>query len=678
MNFPPIQIAASSSASPASSLLSSWAFDPAVVNIQFTQGQSLPVTTLEVTPPDYGSNSAYSDLSNFRAEITIINTGNWLNFANNTTEEFQNFTSSSFTKDLILINTGTLNVGSYNAQVKFDVIADDQTGATVFVESKYKTIGLTVLASPVLTVNNDTFDVSVALNSTGTGNFGLNITSNTNWDITNATNGLNFSTLTGSGNGQVTFSVASSITFSSSGAQIFTFDIESSASTVTVTLNVDVVSSVNEVDISQLNIYQAFGYTNPIGSFNIITSENYTISAPVWLQLSSESGSSSAVINWAVGNNPLGVYNAFMTITFDTSSIDIPISYNVTNFLNLSAIDSGINYTRSNKVIKFLTASVNNTFVRLVINIGYGYGDDSFAEGLDDSYTLTQEIGFFNNRASFDIGEYCETFFWPWIHPSQLLEDFPAHSYGEALKFTEISPQVQEVEFNTNNIITDITLDPIEFVRGNDKEGLLNIVREKSSIVNGGFAVVNVMLTQNENFKWHTGSYIYNSGFTTFTSFPRLATFLWPVNSTADIVQFSIGGDEHSFIVRPEVFEPITVFFYNEHHLLECITFRDGFQLDSDYSYRFSSNRTQFINTQKSKFYEETIPISLSTGGLLKNDITKVKQLLRCEQATMYFRGKEYFINPVNQKLPFWNSTRNIHSFSIKFNMSKEDYDSII
>lgn len=120
------------------------------------------------------------------------------------------------------------------------------------------------------------------------------------------------------------------------------------------------------------------------------------------------------------------------------------------------------------------------------------------------------------------------------------------------------------------------------------------------------------------------------------------------------------------------------MFFRNQHALPEVLNFRGGIVVENDFNYNAKTSYSNFSHRHESLNFDETVTITLSTGGLLPADVPKVIELLKNEIATLYYKGKEFFVNPIKQKITHFNSSSNINQFSVKLNMSKRDYDSII
>jgi len=681
MIFPPIQISAAPAPSASSSSASlSWIFTPITLNINYSIGAPAPLTGLTCAPPDYSSAPAYAGLTNFRTEINIINAGNWLVFAsNNLTEEFENLTNSSFELGLKLANTSSLAVGNYTANIKFDVLATNSAGVTEFIETKYKLVGLTVTQTPLLEVDNTNFSLDTILNTAGTGQFNVNITANTNWSITNITSGLNVSTINGSGNGSVYFSVSSSYVFNTVGVVNFGFKISNpNGDFELVNLVVNVEDVVTNVSINQLAISQAFGVIPPpSGSFTVQTNQNFTITKPIWLHLSATTGSSSTVINWAVpANTPISYQTGTMTVNFGSTSINIPITYYVGNFVELSEMNSGINFTRDNKIITFLRGVDINSFVRLKVYTLVDYFNVSDSElEVDD---VVQEIGFPGNNTTFNIGEYVENLFPKWYHPSQLFNGFPNTFAGRILSYLEVGIECEKVGYNGDVIVGPISPDTYHFIRGNVSENYLSINPVGTSVVNGGFVIVHILASNSVAWSWRHYSTVYASGNTAPHTDKQILSFLHKVNTTGRELQFKHGSESINYIVRPEVKELVSVFFRNQHALPEVLNFRGGIVVENDFNYNVKTSYSNFNHRHESLNFDETVTITLSTGGLLPADVPKVIELLKNEIATLYYKGKEFFVNPIKQKVTRFNSSSNINQFSVKLNMSKRDYDSII
>lgn len=687
MNFQPIQIAAapaSASSSPSSSsssnALSGWSYSPNALNLGYALGSTPTLTVLEVTPSDYASSSLYAGLSNFRAEISIINSGTWLNFlTTGNTEEFQEFNTPNFDLLLSIVNTNTLTAVNYSAQIKFDVLADNSQGQTVFIESKFKQFNLLVSEAPQLEVSDNNFSINTILNSAGTGLFSVDIESNESWNIYGVTTGLNVSTTSGTGNTTVYFSVQNSYVFSSVGSVVFGFNINCGGLTETINLTVTVEDTQTNASITELNITQVLGDPPTLGSFDIQTNQSFTITKPSWLQLNTTNGSASSTIEWGVQTaSSTGVQAGDLIITFGSESITIPVTFQVVDFVNSSELDNEVNYTRENNMIYFTRDLDLNSFIRLEIDIESRYANDGGS--LIEIENSIQDIGFPSDLAEFNLGEYCDNLLPTWNHPINILEDFPEDWEGVAIHLILAHVLASKIDFNGNVIVNPVDLGSFNFIRGNNKRGLLNVVEGNSSVVNGGFAIVHLLLKDSTPFSWRTGGQIYRSGNISQSSQQRIISFIHKVDTVHKYITFRYGATniERRFYIRPDVTDAVTVFFPNQHGLPEALSFGGGISVENNFNYRENSSYINFTTKTESLNFDENVIIELSTGGLFPEDRPKLLELMKVKRATLYYKEKEYFINPVQQKIVSLNSERNIDAFKVKFNMSKRDYDTIV
>lgn len=689
MQYNPIQVAsaAAPSGSGSSSASGSWNFNPNPPTMSHTI--TLPSPTLEVTvfPPNYSALNAYSNLSNFNVEMNVISSI-WLKFANGTSEEYQALTTFSYDIELIVNNADSLAPGNYTQIIKFDVTATDNNGDTVFVETKYKQVGLTVMALPELSVDNNAFNTNVLIGSSGTSNFILNVECSANWNIQNANPNLVFSVNGGvSGNTMLQFSVNSSYVWNAPGGNLFDFEIVSGALMETVSLSVNVVSGASSVSISELNVSIVNGAANPTGVFNIVTSESYTITTPIWLHLSASSGSSSGPISWqAVGSAlGLGVYTGTIEVVFASQTVQIPVTFVISDLIDASNFGSdSIHFTRDNKVLLFSETPTLNTFVRLKLMAEYGDN-----ESISD---IIEEIAFINGKADFDLGLFAENFFLPMKRPSEV---FPTilNGFDKQLisnyNFTEIEVEVEEVSLNTGAILNTVTLGGYNFVKGEkpsfredylrDSLDNISIYHDRSYIVN------NVILRHNSNYRLYGNSAIHND-LSNVANLPKLVTTIYSTKELPDENVYHYNGLSKSFCSYSKLNDigvKCNLFYHNKHNMPEVIACTGGLALENDFKYTSQDKFDSFNRSTKSELYTETVTVVIQTGYIPASEQSKITSMLKNKQIWMLVQKEwdelmEISLNPIDQKLLMMDSENNAANYALKFNMNKKDYDNYI
>lgn len=663
----PIQIQSASTGSSSSSSGLVWTYN---INtpILYSLGASVNSFHLISTPTDYPSLPEWNGYTDFRVEAVINQPGfEWLEFtATGNNEIFKNNILPVFNVELDIINTGIVTPGSYQANIEFTVFAKNPSGINEQIEVVNKFLVFQVSQNPDLDLDNENINLTVLKNSTGSNPIPFQINCNSNWNITQTPSVFTFASTSGSGNNSNTIAFAGSHTHSALGYHIYQATVTSGSISKTITVKVLVVDAAPSLNPNPLNIFSSTGQVPALSYLNVLASGNNVITGPSWLNLPPVS-TGSGPLYFTPNVLPAGNYTGVVSMNISGTTITTPVNYTVANFVNLSNLSGGINYTRDNKKI-IISQLGSNSFARLTLDFTYFDW-----QGVLYTKTVIIERSYYQNSLNFDLGEFSEAFFIRDILPKLNLIQGANVSVLSTPSATKVKVKVEEVNRDNLSVTNVFQTGEYSFILGRNKDLNLPFFIHPMA----GYIVVNKLMTSNENYSLIINGKTIYSGITNVSQLNEIYSFVFPINTTdGNDIEISIGSFSQSIVGYTPSKDSFPVFFNTEHNLLDCFTFNGVAQIEDNFNYQTKEYRKDFINFSESDFWQENNIITLESGPLDKYSRKRLKQLLTNRAVYIMVGSKTITLNPLVNKITTAFLDQLIET-KIKFNISIEDYDSI-
>lgn len=375
----------------------------------------------------------------------------------------------------------------------------------------------------------------------------------------------------------------------------------------------------------------------------------FTISGPSWLNFSATSGSASAEITVTTDNSStlaLGSLTDEIVISYDSKTLEIPVSLNVTEFISINLTD--YNFCLDKIMLSATRMVETAVFLRLKFTMEF------FTKKGAETKTAEYTIPYFKGALSTDIGEKVQNFFV--IFREHLFQQ-SALQFNNQLVYrpAKVDIVVDELDSNYQSVYSK-TLDTIEFFAGKKPKLFPLFTNHSFRRKIAGFQHI---------FSYFTG---LESG-SDFGTSPGNAqsandvqTVFFDDDSLIDYDAIKTKYDLE-FIDFPNTEKVITAQWLNNNLVPESFVFTGKYQLPIDFedvADDFEENAERFSTREKQKF-------TINTGWLLAEEKELIRELRKSKLVFINLNGTVLKTNCTTAKIVMEDSENFQYQYELEF-----------
>lgn len=414
-------------------------------------------------------------------------------------------------------------------------------------------------------------------------------------------------------------------------------------------------------------------------SFSIVTTGAWTITStiPAWLNVSTLSGTSNALINI----NPInysaltaGTYTYTIIVTVGPDTFNVLVSLKVVKTI-ISPYETGKPaFTLDQKNFK-LQGENTDTYFQFDSTINVF----EFHTNVLKTYFIPQKALLFNGVSEINLGRL--------IH--RLMKNFPVvNSDVNQYRLANLSINCKELTQADDTLIGESNLTNIKFVAGLSKGftdyGFLEFNPKPTRVTSKGYYFLNILLSTG-NFELRT-----------FKNGQLIQTDPLPIDSVGPIckkVNFDAydQGDKIDFVLDKVGFNTSTAprkrfNIFPEQFFSNMIVWENEFLLQS--AFEFTHDQT--INTDFDRLSSKTIKdsvektthysiskdkkLTINTGWITMADIDSIESLLGSKRAFFESDNLKMDIVPIGKSLKNYDSKDELYDYTIEFTINRK-YD---
>lgn len=421
---------------------------------------------------------------------------------------------------------------------------------------------------------------------------------------------------------------------------------------------------------------------------NVFAENVYTISAPLWLNVTPLVLSSAgiftklAVVPIPSANLAAGAYTDTIVLTSMVAGEPITISINVTyilsEFVALPYSQSGYNFTKDPVFIDFFTTHPDTYFnVRMNVEVF----DWHFQSSGSKNILVPFKIALFQKRQKENIGERIEKMLFKYLEPNTGAN----HQYNAA----NVVIEIEEKTYPQNELVRETTLIPLKFLSGITPKNklrntaILEVSNNVKRITSKSFDYLNLMvdplievpieffvneeLVGNYSIISQTATYKETINFENYNLKPG---DVFEVKIYADI--FKIKSVSKKYIVFPDGEYSNMIIWEDDYKMLQSYEFLGKHSIKQDYTFINFSKKKNLIEYIKNVDTRKTLKLTINTGVVPKSDIIYVDNIIRAKRLWVFANNELVELNSETKSLIYDDVDRELNYFDLEFTINKK------
>ncbi|WP_312750601.1 hypothetical protein [Epilithonimonas hominis] len=381
--------------------------------------------------------------------------------------------------------------------------------------------------------------------------------------------------------------------------------------------------------------------TNPLN-------KNFSITAPWWINLSINAGSSSVDLGFSTVNSEgidPGNYSGVIRISYDSKIIDIPVSLQVKQFAGIES--ENYNFCLDGVILWANRLFDNGIFAR--INLKMQFTTDEGTSEFLSSYL----IPFFNGEAKTDLGQKVQNYF-P-IYSKHLFSNVGDFNNKLVYKPAKVFVTIEELDVNYN-ILHSTVLNSVSFFAG--KKPIYF-----PFLTNNGFRRTYADFFH--IFSFYTGAVIPDHFISNQNANPisddDVQTVLVKNKSILNSDFLKSQGLE--FVPFPKVEKQISLQWLNNNLVPESMIFSGTYIIQDDFEHSYDNFQ---INGKKYST-KEVSKITIKTGFILKQEVLLLIEIANSLMSFLKIDDKIYNCICITPKLVREDSDENLIQREMEF-----------
>ncbi|WP_417365875.1 hypothetical protein [Flavobacterium beibuense] len=683
---------------------------------QYTMGNTYPSSHgLQVKFPTFDQEANYSQLSNWKFRVTILQDGavDWVKTGGVLSLEQSLGTAQNnvYTKNLVFsfYYLNQLLPGQYNKTVSISIIATNSLGWEVVVAQRSYPFSVVVTATPESFFYATYFesDVNGLAFSYGIDGPGFPTQSIFVYHNVPFTTELSNSSLltafkfTYSGYSRIDIVFANSPEQPSVGVLNETLTIHPTNPDlediiIPISINVQLTGNAPFLVVSPavINFTIVKGAPLPIPvPVSVLSSFEWTIqnNLPAWLHLNQVSGTLSDTLVAKVTDEDLevGEYHTRLEFRNEFNSVDIPVNLTVVDFLTSPFYSGSQNnqyplyFTQDLDYLNFYSPE-QDTYVKLELSIKM-FKVKTYEPVV---YSRTYDVAMFKEVGVFHLGTAVHQLFEDLESLDQVISEFQLNHYSTQYRPAEIFVSCGLRYLEDNSVIRTAIIPKIYMIKGHSpymsgRFGLLNLVQQEvsritpNSILNCNFCSLwSPEITIRKNGVAFEDVIIVNQDLNgkILYSYYRFNNDLVPGDVIEIVIHRGVTNPTRTrrFMVFPPGKESTHFLFENEFGLIEAFEFTGRRKINSGYTHTTQAKYSELYERNEKVKSKNNQKLSVNTGFLLPGDHKVVDAIIKSSKVWCAFddAAGEYFkVDAVSDKIINTDSDITAVSFDVEFNI---------
>lgn len=357
--------------------------------------------------------------------------------------------------------------------------------------------------------------------------------------------------------------------------------------------------------------------------------KSYTITAPSWLTLSQNNGSSSGYITvTTVSSSTLagGDYTGDIVIAYDNKSISIPVFLQVISFMSFNPGNN--NFCKDIPSVIFNRMNATARILRITMSAKFNL------QGIETTKENIYAIPYVSEKAIFNLGEKVNNQF-----PRRKTHFFDIPNDFLLMKNAVVNLVCEELDSNYNLLLSE-TLTDIKLFPGSKP-------------------IAFPLLSNNLFRKKNKGSVFFNS------KVMGEEIKVEKVEINDNINELNFGSTVVKYYDYPKYYNIISVHFENENLSPEWFTLTGEFKITSEFTHIYANNI--FKNQNEKYDFSKVKMLNVNTGFFLQNELLLIEKLVESKLAFMKINDKIYRCFSTTQKLILDDSSEELLNRDLDF-----------
>lgn len=415
----------------------------------------------------------------------------------------------------------------------------------------------------------------------------------------------------------------------------------------------------------------------------------FTIAAPIWLNVIPTAESSPGIFSnlntFPIDSSNLtaGTYTGNIVLTSSVGgspvTITIPVTYVLHEFVSVPYSDSEFNFTKDPLFLNFFT-TIPDTYFDIKMNVEIF--DWFFQGGTSKSYVVPFKVPLYNLFQKENIGERIEKMMAKYLE----VNPYATKLYNAA----NISIEIQEKKYPSNELVRETTLDTIKFLSGitpknkNGNNAILEISNGTKRITANSFDYLNLMLSPGTEKAIEISKNGVVQDFypipADYNTYKETIYFENYDLKPGDIVEVKIYLDALNTIflskkyeVFPEPEYSHMIIWEDDYKMMQTYEFTGKHTVKSDYSFQNFAKKKNLIEYLKNVHTKDTRKITINTGFIPKNDIIYINNIIKGRRVWLYISDDELVeLNNETKSLIYDDIDRELNFFDLDFTINKK------
>lgn len=387
----------------------------------------------------------------------------------------------------------------------------------------------------------------------------------------------------------------------------------------------------------------------------------FNITAPSWLELSSNSGNTDVEITVSTLNSqtlPIGELSGEIKINFENKFISVPVSLAVISFVYLSNQEP-YNFCLDNKRINFVRRNNTSRFVRSTLNVTFK--NEEGTKIIERSLI----VPYYNDRASFDLGDKIHQYFVR-LKKSILGEsNAPSRLDNKLWMYpAEVKVLVEELDADYN-VVHSESIDSIYFYPGKKPLGfpLLTNNLHRQRVPGSKYIFTYIQgLVNPSNIGIGTPNILEDGVITRLKIEDDEDKIIFPVKKSIEITPEKKVIYYTSPWPGPLV---VNIQFENQNLVPEAFTFTGHIKKNPDYNHIYDQN---VLTSIKEKYDVTKIStLVINTGFLISKCVVTINEIIESKLCFIEHDNIVYRGFCISQKIVEKDTTAELIQFDLEF-----------
>ena len=423
---------------------------------------------------------------------------------------------------------------------------------------------------------------------------------------------------------------------------------------------------------------------------SVLSSNNWVVDnqLPVWLSMDKVTGAGIDTIIVKIRESGLsvGVYSHVIRLSNGFTSLNVPVTLNVINFLTSpyrsanGFVTQPLYFTEEPDKLVFASQE-EDTYVKLDVSIKI-FGINSTQQYI---YTRTFKLPFFEGKAEFYLGSVVHQLFEEYKGYESAISEFEINHFTTRIKPAEISLSYAERNIGDDSVIKSGEVLGFRMIKGlapymsDDQFGLLDTIQQdvsrvtRNSMICCNFSsLMNTAVVVRKNGVVKDTFHIVPAGYVNTSIFSYIR-----VNEdvvSGDVIEIAIkaGGRSRTkrYLVLPEGKESTFILFENNNGIVEPFEFTGRRRMPSEYTHTTRKVYKDLYEREEKIKAVAGHSLIVNTGYVLPNDHKVIDAIIKSPKVWCAFddlSGPYFQVDCVSSKITNKDTDVTEIAFDVEF-----------